>query len=164
MKAAIYARVSSVSKEERRLLDSQVEGCSAAAKKDGYSVPASFIYTEIHTGAELWDRPKLSSIRESLVITHSITALYVHSADRLSRDPIHLVILLEEAERHGVNVHFVTQQFDKSDEGMLVQYVKGYAAKLERELIRERTLRGKLSKLRKGKLLGTGRDLYGYRL
>ena len=164
MEAAIYARVSSASKEDRRQLESQVEGCMSAAKADGCTVPASFVLQEIFSGAQLWDRPQLTRLREELILSGRIEALYVHSADRLSRDPIHLVILLEEAERHGVNVRFTTQSFENSDEGMLVQYVKGYAAKLERELIRERTLRGKLAKVRSGKLLGTGRDLYGYRL
>jgi len=164
MKAAIYARVSSPSKEEKRQLDTQLKGCAQAAARDGCSVPSGFVFSEVHTGAELWNRPELTRIREGLIASHRIDALYVHSADRLSRDPIHLVIVLEEAERNGVDVRFVTQSFERSDEGMLVQYVKGYAAKLERELIRERTLRGKLSKVKGGKLLGTGVSLYGYYL
>ena len=52
---------------------------------------------------------------------------------------------------------------DNSAEGQLIRYVKGYAAEIEREKIRERTMRGKQARAEKGMLpQGTGRGTYGY--
>ena len=51
---------------------------------------------------------------------------------------------------------------DNSDLGLLITHIKGYAAKLEAEKIRERTMRGKRERIISGKL-PTGRGvLYGY--
>jgi site-specific DNA recombinase len=52
---------------------------------------------------------------------------------------------------------------DKSDEAGLIRYVKGYAAKMEREKFRERSLRGKQARILAGKIHGSGIELYGYR-
>jgi len=52
---------------------------------------------------------------------------------------------------------------DHSPEGQLIQYVKGFAAQVEREKIKERTMRGKHMRAVQGKLpQGTGRGIYGY--
>jgi site-specific DNA recombinase len=53
---------------------------------------------------------------------------------------------------------------DNSPEGQLIGFVNGYAAQIEREKIRERTVRGKLARAAQGKLPeGTGKGAYGYR-
>jgi len=164
MRAAIYARVSTEAQEEGSSLDSQVEECMRAAKDLGYEVPASFIFREVYSRAELWNRPLLSQMREELVTQRRVDAVFSLATDRLSGDPVHLLILLEEADRHGVRILFVTEPYDDSEEGKLIQYVRGYAAKVEREKIKERTLRGKFAKVKSGKLLGSGRNLYGYQM
>jgi site-specific DNA recombinase len=82
----------------------------------------------------------------------------------LSRNPVHLFILAEECEKAGVELHFVTEPLDHSPEGQLIGFVKGYAAQIEREKIRERTVRGKRARAIEGKLpQGTGRGAFGYR-
>jgi len=162
MEVAAYARISTMGQIDGYSLAVQVSQCTDAAASDGYEIAPERVFEEVYSGAELWDRPVLTKLRETLILTRSIEALYVHSVDRLARDPVHLLILLEEADRHGVAIRFVTEPLDDSDEGRLVQYVRGYAAKIEREKIRERTLRGKLAKVMSGKILGCGRSLYGY--
>lgn len=86
-----------------------------------------------------------------------------YAIDRLSRDPVHLGVVLSEAEHAGVEVVFVTEPLDSSPEGQLIRFVRGYAAKIEHEKIRERSMRGQLARVQSGKLLGAGRALYGYR-
>ena len=47
--------------------------------------------------------------------------------------------------------------------GKLISYIRGFASKLEADKIRERTMRGKLARLKEGKLpQGTGIGIYGY--
>jgi site-specific DNA recombinase len=96
----------------------------------------------VYSGAELYDRPLLSRDRADLK-SGQFQALITYSTDRLSRDPIHLAILAEDCQRHGIQLVFVSEPLDTTPEGQLIQYVKGYSNKMEREKIRERQLRGK---------------------
>ena len=70
--------------------------------------------------------------------------------------------MAEECERVGAKLAFVTEPLDSSPEGQLIQFVKGYAAKLEHAKIKERTLRGRLARVKSGKIHGVGSELYGY--
>jgi site-specific DNA recombinase len=159
--ALIYCRVSTTNQEkEGTSLDTQAEACTRHALALGYSVGR--VTREVYSGAELYDRPKLAQDRADLA-ARRFQALICHSTDRLSRDPIHLAIIAMELERTGVELIFVTEPMDKSDEAGLIRYVKGYAAKVEREKFRERSLRGKQARIRSGKIHGSGIDMYGYR-
>ena len=161
MKAGIYLRVSTEDQErEGTSLDSQQEACLRMAKELGYQVDDGLIVRESYSGLAL-DRPKLSQLRE-WVRNREIKAIIAYCLDRLSRDPVHLIILQEEMERAGVNLILVTETIDSSDLGKLIMHIKGFAAKLEVEKIRERTARGKAKRVERG-LLPTGRGIiYGY--
>ena len=159
--AIIYCRVSDKGQETHGTsLDSQERECIAHAATLGFTV--GYVTREVYTGAELWDRRKLSQVRADLK-TGQYAALICYSTDRLSRDPIHLAILAEECERAGVALHFASETFDDSDEAALIRYIKGYSSKKEREKIRERGLRGKYQRALNGKIHGHGPELYGYR-
>ncbi|MBA7711772.1 hypothetical protein ES703_120738 [subsurface metagenome] len=57
----------------------------------------------------------------------------------------------------------VTEDVDSSDMGKLISHIKGFAAKLEAEKIRERTVRGKKARALAGKLPANSHaKLYGY--
>ena len=82
----------------------------------------------------------------------------------MARDPIHVGIVAEECAKREVELLFVLEPLDNSPEGALIRYVKGYAAQIERERIKERTLRGKRARARMGFLVqATGKGIYGYR-
>lgn len=161
LRAAVYVRVSTQSQgEDGTSLETQRAACEAHARERGYHVAG--VFSETFTGAELWERPRLSELRER-VRRKQLDVVVCYAIDRLARDPVHLGVVVSEAEYHGCRVEFVTEPLDKSPEAMLIQYVRGYAAQVEREKIRERTLRGKRAKLLEGKLPGANGDLYGYR-
>jgi len=158
--AIIYARVSTSAQErEGTSLDSQLEALRSYAKKNKYSVLKSI--SESHTGSDLWDRPGINQARE-LIRARKAEVLVCYAIDRLSRNPAHLLILLEEAERHNARIEFVTERMEDSPEWRLIQYVKSYAAELEREKIRERCVRGKKQRALAGKLHRSSTELYGY--
>lgn len=159
--ALIYCRVSTQRQEdEGTSLDSQASACVAHAEKLGYSVAR--ITKEVYSGAELFDRPQLARDRAD-IRSCEFKAVIVYAIDRLSRDIAHLAILSDEIERAGAKLIFVTEDLDNSPEGKLMQSVKGYVAEVERQKIKERTLRGKLGRLQAGKIHGVGPELYGYR-
>ena len=159
--AAAYCRVSTSDQErEGTSLDSQKEACLLKASELGYDVPEEYIFQEVWTGAET-DRPQLNELRE-LVKRQLIDAVICLSTDRLARNPIHIAIIAEECDRREIELHFITEPLDSSPEGALIRYVKGYAAQIEREKIRERSIRGKKAKAREGKMSTGGSKLFGY--
>lgn len=162
-RAAIYTRVSTLGQEEEgSSLDTQLEACVRHAVEKGYAVDDAHIYREVYTGTELWARPRLTVLRDA-IRDHQVDVLVAYAIDRLSRDPVHLGVLLSEAEHAGVEVFFVTEPLDYSPEGQLIRFVRGYAAKVEHEKIKERTIRGKRARLLSGRLLPGCKPLFGYR-
>jgi len=160
-KAAIYCRVSTEGQEEGTSLDTQLEFCLKKAGELGYKAPPEYRLRESYSGLKL-DRPTLNHARE-LVRSGKISALICYTLDRLSRDPIHNIIIQEELERYGVRLVLVTEEVDSSDMGKLITHIRGYAAKLETEKIKERTMRGKMELVKQGKFpQGTGAGIYGY--
>lgn len=158
--AIIYCRVSTDDQErEGTSLDSQLKACKGWAEREGYSVPEQFVVMETCSGLSL-DRPKLNELRE-WVRGKGVSAVIAYTLDRLSRDPVHFIILQEELEKAGVELILVTEDIDSSDMGKLIVHIKGYAAKLEAEKIKERTIRGKKYKAAMGDIpSGFGRCVF----
>ncbi len=157
--AAIYCRVSSSGQEDNSSLGTQEAACRAYATENGFEIRS--VFREIFSGTELFDRPELTRLRER--IRHGeIDVVIAYALDRLSRDPVHVGVILSEADHHHVAVHFVTEPLDDSPEGQLIRFVRGYAAKVEHMKILERTTRGKKARAAAGKLLPGCKPLYGY--
>src|SRR5436190_5766943 len=152
-RAAIYVRVSTVGQEQDGTsLETQESACRRHADSCGYAVDDADVYREVHTGTELWERRELHRLRDA-VRRREVDVLVVYAIDRLSRDPVHLGVVLSEADHAGVDVQFVSEPLDNSPEGQLIRLVRGYAAKVEHEKIKERSMRGKRAKAQAGKFL-----------
>jgi site-specific DNA recombinase len=161
--AAIYSRVSSKKQDEpdKTSLDTQEAGEKRWATENGWLVDERFVYREKHTGEELWERPELTRLRAA-ARERSFGFLVCHSIERLSRDPIHLGILLDELSRIGVAVQFVTEELDDTPEAALIRFIKGYAGKVENERRRERQIRATRARADNGYPIATGPAPYGY--
>jgi site-specific DNA recombinase len=160
--AAIYCRVSSQGQEDNASLPTQEAGCRSYAAECGYAVSESHVHREVFTASELWQRPQLSLLREA-IRGRAVAAVICYALDRLSRKQTHLAILVDECERAGVALLFVTEEFERSAVGDFIRSAKAFAAELEREKIAERTRRGLHSRSRSGKPVVGCRALYGYR-
>ena len=161
MKAGIYTRVSTSQQEDGTSPDTQEDRCRLAAQQAGYEVDPGLVWHEQWTAIDL-DRPKLNEARQA-ARAGQMSALFVYTPDRLSREPIHLLMLLDELQGHGVRLQFVEGISDSTPEGQLLMYVQGYAGQRERAQIAERTMRAKEAVARSGRLPnGTNSGLYGY--
>ena len=60
-------------------------------------------------------------------------------------------------------VEFVSEPLDDTPEGQLIRFVHGYAAKVEHDKIKERTMRGRRARIQTGKPPVGVRPPYGYR-
>jgi site-specific DNA recombinase len=168
--AAIYARRSDKeSKKDRankelqieHTIKTQTEGGLVLARDRNFRVSQDSIFQEYFTGFELWDRPLLTELR-SRIKAGRYKALICHSTDRLARNPIHLAIIAEECERAGCELLFVTEPLDNSPEAQLIRYIKGYAALMEGEKIKERIKRQRAEIIGSGHLVPSGFPKYGY--
>lgn len=162
MIAVVYSRVSTEDQErEGTSLRTQEEACRKYAEEQGYVVQDDYVIKEVYSGLTL-ERPELEQLR-NWVSNKEVDGVVVYSTDRLSRDPVHLLLLVEEIEKKGVKLHFVTEPLDNSMEGQLLSFVRGWASKMEAVKIRERTIRGRRARALSGKLPGnTHARLYGY--
>ena len=82
--AALYCRVSTSGQEEDGTsLDTQEERCRHYATEQGYLIDEAHVYREVYTGTELWQRPKLTALREA-IRKGCVTHLVAYAIDRKS--------------------------------------------------------------------------------
>lgn len=160
-RAIIYARVSTDDQAEKGYsLPTQLEAMREYAKENGMKVVREL--QDDFSGAKL-DRPALDELRGKLERKEA-DAVIVYAADRLSRNLAHLLILREEFNRAGVELHYVNRgKSQDTAESRLTENIEGVIAEFEREKIKERTRRGKIAKAKAGKWVGAGFVPYGFR-
>ena len=108
--AALYARVSSVRQQQNETIASQLAALQEyAAAHDYQASPPHIFQDDGWSGARL-DRPALDRLRDA-VAQGEIETVIILSPDRLARQFAYQYILLEEFERAGCEVVFVTQPF-----------------------------------------------------
>src|SRR5215217_2096471 len=161
-RCAIYCRVSSEGQEDNSSLSTQEVACRRYAAERGYVVDELHVYSEVHTGAEIFERPQMSNLRAA-IRAHQIDVVVAHALDRLTRIQAHQGLLLSEADHAGVTIEFVTERLEDSPEGRLLLSVRGFVAEVERLKIAERTQRGKRARIEAGKYNVGCRPPYGYR-
>src|SRR3954470_1851225 len=127
-RAAIYCRVSSSAQEDNSSLGTQEAGCRAYAEEQGWT--ATSVYREVHSGAELFERPQLTQLRDAMK-RHEFDVLLVYALDRLSRKQTHQGLILSEAEYAGVAWDSVTEDIDNSPQGQILRAVIGGMAEME---------------------------------
>ena len=162
VRAALYARVSSVQQAAAGTIQSQVDAIVRRGGEDGVEIePESRFIDEGHSGATLV-RPALERLRDAAA-AGAIDRLYVLCPDRLSRRYAHQMVLVDELRRCGVEVVFINQPLGQTPEDHLLLQVQGMIAEYERAKIMERSRRGKLHAARQGKVNVLTGAPFGYR-
>ena len=158
-----YARITSVAQADGTSLDMQAAEMVRLANEMGYGIDPGDVLREIASGASL-DRPQLYKIRR-MAAAGEFDALFVYSIDRLSRDPVDLLVLVRELEAHSVAVHFVRGPSDSTPEDELLRCVVGLSEQQWLVNLRERVIRGKDAAARSGRMpTGLRVQPYGYDL
>src|SRR5690242_17187617 len=166
MRVAIYGRVSTSQQVDHRTIEQQLERLTAAVHAraaDGWVLdPAHVFRDDGHSGAVL-ARPGLDRLRDA-VKGREIDRVLVTAPDRLARNYVHQMVLLEEWARAGCAAEFLDRPMSDDPHDHLLLQIRGAVAEYERTLIAERMRRGRLAKLRAGVLLPWTHAPYGYRL
>ena len=152
MKAGLYARVSTVDKNQDPEL--QLSRLREYAKMHDWEIIDE--YVDYASGAK-WDRPKFQQLLED-VKRRRFEVVLVTKIDRFTRSLIDLVNSLELLKHHNVAFITIDQPIDTSTaSGILILHVLGSVAEFERELIRERVKEGMEKAKREGKKIGRRR-------
>jgi site-specific DNA recombinase len=162
MRIAIYVRVSTQRQAQTQTIDQQLDRLRHVAAERRWELPDDRVFRDDgYSGASL-RRPGLDQLRD-LTALAKLDRILITDPDRLARNYVHQVLLLEELQRHGCQVEFIDRPLSNDPQDQLLLQIRGAVAEYERTLIAERTRRGRLHKLQSGQMLPWTRPPYGYR-
>src|SRR5215213_8700245 len=98
-----------------------------------------------------------------LVAAGGVSVVLAQDRDRFAREPAYHYLLRREFEVYGTKIRALNDRGDESPEGELTDGILDQLAKYERAKIAERTRRGKLEKVRQGKIIATMKPPYGFK-
>ena len=160
LRVSLYARVSSDEQKEGHTIDSQIKELRQFAAQREW--PVITVYAdEAWSGAAL-ARPKLDQLRDD-ARKGLFDAVIINDVDRLARDVTHLGIIKRDLERSGVRVIFRKIPSENSPTQNLLVNMLGSFAEFEREMILDRTRRGRLHKVETRQQFIGAIAAFGYR-
>jgi site-specific DNA recombinase len=160
---AVYARASTQRQAQAQSVEQQLERLQAHAAAQGWCLaPEDVFRDDGYSGATL-RRPGLDRLRDRAAGAR-LDRVLITAPDRLARNYVHQVLLVEELERHGAVVEFLDRPMSQDPHDRLLLQIRGAVAEYERTLITDRMRRGRLRKLQAGTLLPWTQPPYGYRL
>jgi site-specific DNA recombinase len=163
MRTAFYVRVSTERQQQAQTIEQQVALLRTyAAEHRDWVVEEQHVFRDDgHSGAKL-QRPGLDALRDQAARA-AFDVVLVTAPDRLARNYVHQMVILEELERYGIGVVFIDRPPNDDPHEQLVLQIRGAVAEYERTLIADRMRRGRQAKLRAGQLLPWTNAPYGYR-
>jgi site-specific DNA recombinase len=166
MRIAIYARVSTSHQVDRQTIEQQLERLTAhveAHAADGWTLDPAHVFRDDGRSGAALPRPGLDRLRDAIK-GREVDRVLVTAPDRLARNYVHQMVLLEEWARAGCVAEFLDRPMSDDPHDHLLLQIRGAVAEYERTLIAERMRRGRLAKLKAGTLLPWTWAPYGYRL
>jgi DNA invertase Pin-like site-specific DNA recombinase len=106
------------------------------------TIVESLVIREVHTGVELFTRPKLTRLREA-VRRGEVDAIACYQPKRWTRDPDHAGYLRSELREYRVTLRYALDDPGDDEAGALVGYVQHWSGKQEHKTISEQTHRAR---------------------
>lgn len=160
MRVALYARVSTEEQREGQTIDSQIAELERFAADRILEITR--IYKDEGWSGGVMARPELDHLRDDAQ-KDLFQAVLINDVDRLARDVTHLGVIKRDLERNGIQVIFRKLPAESSPTHNLMVNILGSFAEFERELIVDRTRRGRRHKVEARKKYLGGNTAYGYR-
>jgi site-specific DNA recombinase len=164
MEVALYVRVSTSRQQQQQTIEQQLSRLHdyVAARPDWHVAEEHIYRDDGYSGATL-KRPGLDRLRDRAALA-AVECVVMTAPDRLARNYVHQMLLVDELTQRGCRVEFVDRPMDDNPHDHLLLQIRGAVAEYERTLIAERMRRGRQAKLRSGQLLPWTRAPYGYLL
>jgi len=160
LRLALYARVSTEEQREGQTIESQIAELVRFADSKGWVVAG--IYKEDGWSGSVVARPELDRLRDD-VRSGRFQAVLINDVDRLARDVVHVGVIKRDLERQNVRVIFRKLPTEASPISNLLVNILGSFAEFERELIIDRTRRGRRHKVEGRKQYLGSNTAYGFR-
>ena len=160
LRVALYVRVSSEEQKQGHNIDSQIAELKQFAIQREWPVVDEY-RDEAWSGA-LLARPALDRLRDDAG-KKRFDAVLINDVDRLARDVTHLGVIKRDLERSGVRVIFRKIPSENSPTHNLLVNILGSFAEFEREMIMDRTRRGRRHKVETRQQFIGCIPPYGYR-
>src|SRR5215207_1350660 len=161
MRSAIYVRVSTVTHSQQHTIEEQINRLRASLLARVEAPDDEHVFRDEGRSGATLNRPALDRLRDGVRLG-DYDRILVTSPDRLARNYVHQMVLLEEFERAGCAVEFLDQPLGDTPHEHLLLQIRGAVAEYERTLIGERMRRGRLARYRVGLLLPWVQPVYGY--
>lgn len=162
--AAAYIRVSSeMQVDVGASLPSQLSAIREFAVKNGYEIPAGYIYSDEGISARTTDRPEFQRmIAEAKTDPLPFQAIICYENSRFARSREDAVLFKAMLRRRGIKLHFVKQDFDDSPAGRMLEGIIESVDQWYSENLAVETKRGQIQNAKDGFSTG-GRPPYGLR-
>ncbi len=160
MRLAVYARVSTEEQREGQNIDSQVAELERFSRDKCWPIVET--YKDEGWSGGVMARPELDRLRDDAQ-KGVFEAVLINDVDRLARDVAHLGVIKRDLEKKGIKVIFRKLPSDTSPTSNLMVNILGSFAEFERELISDRTRRGRRHKVEVRKQYLGSNTAYGYR-
>src|SRR6266568_3348046 len=152
MNIAMYVRVSTQRQAQTQTIEQQLHLLREYSQKQGWVWNEEHIFRDDgYSGASL-RRPGLDHLRDQ-VRNAAFDRVLVTAPDRLARNYVHQMLLMEEFEQCGCQIEFLDQPTSRHPHDQLLVQIRGAVAEYERSLMAERMRRGRQQKYRAGLLL-----------
>jgi site-specific DNA recombinase len=143
MEVALYARVSTPRQQQQQTIEHQLSRlCDHVATHPEWHVAEEHIYRdEGYSGAKL-NRPGLDRLRDRAAMA-AFECVLITAPDRLARNYVHQMLLVDELTQRGCRVEFVERPMSEDPHDQLLLQIRAAVAEYERTLIAERMRRGR---------------------
>lgn len=160
-KVALYIRWSTEEQGQGTTLEVQRDGCEGLFKSQQWGrINEELVFVDDGWSGGSLNRPAISNLRAA-VQAGKVEAVVVYKLDRLSRNLLDCVTLVRQ-EWAGISLFSANERFDThSAIGQMVFNILVSFAEFERNVIRERTMSGKMKRMEQGRNSGFAYP-YGY--
>jgi site-specific DNA recombinase len=160
-KVALYIRWSTDDQGEGTTLETQLERCKHYLISQGWQFNADLVYIDDGFSGGSLDRPAITLLRKS-VEERKVECVVVYKIDRLSRSVVDIVDLVLREWEGRCFVKSTSEDINTlTPAGKMFFYILVSFAEYERNVIRERTMGGKIKRAEQG--LNPGfRPPFGY--
>lgn len=152
MRVAVHVRVSTSLPVKLQTIEQQLEMVRRQVKEKGWELSKQNVFCDDGYSGVTLKRPALDALRDKVRLRKLDVAVAL-SPDRLARDYVHQMVLIEELENQGCRLEFVERPMSQDPNDQLLLQIRGAVAEYEGTLLTERTKRGRLAKLKARLLL-----------
>ncbi len=127
LRVAIYARVSTLHQAQAQTIEQQLTRLQVYAHDHGWLVPDDHIFRDDGRSGSDLNRPGLDRLRDA-VRAGELDRVLVTEPDRLARNYVQQMIVMDELERFGCQVEFLDRPMSDDPHDRLLLQIRGAVA------------------------------------